>query len=55
MAPFYYMFSVWALVSGLVVFGTFPNLLAIAGILFILASGISIVLLDGRRRLSVAT
>jgi drug/metabolite transporter (DMT)-like permease len=54
-APFYYMFSVWALVSGLVVFGTFPNLLAIAGILFILASGISIVLLDGRRRLSVAT
>jgi drug/metabolite transporter (DMT)-like permease len=55
-APFYYMFSVWALISGLVVFGTFPNALAIAGIACILGSGIAVVLLDGRRRrLSIAT
>ncbi len=49
-APFYYMFSVWALISGAVVFGTFPNPLAVAGIGFILASGILIVVLDGRKR-----
>lgn len=55
-APFYYMFSVWALVSGLVVFGTFPNPLAIAGMAFILGSGLAIVLLDGRkRRLAIVT
>ena len=49
-APFYYMFTVWAVISGLVVFGTFPNALAVLGIAFILASGVAIVLLDGRRR-----
>lgn len=49
-APFYYMFSVWALISGLVVFGTFPNVLAISGIALILASGLAIVLLDSRKR-----
>ena len=26
-APFYYMFTVWAVISGLLVFGTFPNAL----------------------------
>lgn len=53
-APFYYMFSVWALISGIVVFGTFPNAMAISGIALILASGLAIVLLDSRkRRLSV--
>jgi drug/metabolite transporter (DMT)-like permease len=49
-APFYYMFSVWALISGIVVFGYFPNALAITGIGFILAGGIAIVLLDDRKR-----
>jgi drug/metabolite transporter (DMT)-like permease len=49
-APFYYLFSVWAVTSGYFVFGTFPNALAIAGICLILVSGISIVLLDERRR-----
>lgn len=49
-APFYYLFSVWAVLSGFFVFGTFPNTLAIAGIVLILASGVSIVLLDERRR-----
>jgi drug/metabolite transporter (DMT)-like permease len=54
-APFYYMFTVWAVSSGLVVFGTFPNALAVVGIAFILASGVSIVLLDSRRKLAPAT
>lgn len=49
-APFYYMSSVWALISGVVVFGTFPNALAIVGIILILASGLMIVLVDSRRR-----
>ena len=49
-APFYYMFSVWAVLSGIVVFGTIPNPLAIAGIALILSSGVLIVLLDERRR-----
>jgi drug/metabolite transporter (DMT)-like permease len=49
-APFFYMFTVWAMISGLVVFGTFPNALAIAGITLILGSGVVIVLLDERRR-----
>jgi drug/metabolite transporter (DMT)-like permease len=55
-APFYYMFTVWSVTSGLVVFGQLPNGLAAAGMLLILLSGVTIVLLDGRkRRLSIAT
>jgi drug/metabolite transporter (DMT)-like permease len=49
-APFYYLFSVWAVCSGLFVFGTFPNTLALFGIALIVASGITVVLLDRRRR-----
>ncbi len=49
-APFYYTFSVWAVVSGLLVFGQFPNALAVAGILLVVASGLTIVLLDERKR-----
>jgi drug/metabolite transporter (DMT)-like permease len=49
-APFYYTFSVWAVVSGLVVFGQFPNTLAVLGILLVVASGLTIVLLDERKR-----
>ena len=49
-APFYYLFSVWAVLSGLFVFGTFPNALALCGIGLIVASGIAVVFLDRRRR-----
>ena len=49
-APFYYCFSAWAVVSGLVVFGQFPNALAIAGIVLVVGSGLAIVLLDQRKR-----
>jgi drug/metabolite transporter (DMT)-like permease len=49
-APFYYTFSVWAVISGLVVFGEFPNALAVVGIVLVIASGLVIVMLDERRR-----
>ncbi len=49
-APFLYMFAVWAVISGVVVFGTLPNPLAVAGIVLIVGSGASIALLDERRR-----
>jgi drug/metabolite transporter (DMT)-like permease len=49
-APFYYCFTVWAVISGLLVFGQFPNALAVCGILLVMASGLAIVSLDERRR-----
>ena len=49
-APFYYFFTFWAVISGLVVFGQLPNTLALAGIALVVASGLAIVLLDERRR-----
>lgn len=49
-APFYYFFTFWAVISGLVVFGQFPNALALAGIALVVASGLTVVLLDNRRR-----
>lgn len=49
-APFYYCFTLWAVISGLLVFGHLPNALAIGGILLVVASGLAIVLLDERRR-----
>ncbi len=49
-APFYYFFTFWAVLSGLIVFGQFPNALALAGIALVVASGLTVVLLDNRRR-----
>lgn len=49
-APFYYCFTVWAVISGLLVFGQFPNMLAVCGILLVVASGLIIVSLDQRKR-----
>ena len=49
-APFYYCFTVWAVISGLLVFGQLPNTLAICGILLVVASGLAIVSLDERKR-----
>ena len=49
-APFYYSFTLWAVISGLVVFGHLPNALALAGILLVVASGLAVVLFDDRRR-----
>jgi drug/metabolite transporter (DMT)-like permease len=47
-APFYYSFALWAVISGLVVWGELPNALALAGISLIAGSGIAIVVLDQR-------
>ena len=49
-APFFYSFAVWAMLSGLVVFGELPNALALIGIAAILASGLGIILIDRRNR-----
>lgn len=49
-APFYYSFTVWAMIAGLIVFGELPNRLALAGIGLVVASGLAIVLLDSRLR-----
>jgi drug/metabolite transporter (DMT)-like permease len=49
-APFYYTFTLWAMLSGLVVFGDIPNWLSIIGIMFILGSGLASVALDQRRK-----
>ena len=48
-APFFYSFALWAVLSGVVVFGALPNALALFGIALIVASGVAIVLLDQRR------
>lgn len=49
-APFYYTFTMWAVISGVLVFGHLPNRLALAGIALVAASGLAVVLLDERRR-----
>jgi drug/metabolite transporter (DMT)-like permease len=53
-APFFYSFALWAVLSGLFVFGALPNALALAGIALIVASGVAIVLLDQRRGEEIA-
>ena len=51
-APFYYLFAIWAVILGWLIFGTLPNGLATIGIALILFSGLTIALLDERRRRS---
>ncbi len=48
-APFYYAFTVWAVLSGVLIFGSFPNLLAAAGMGLIIASGLANVALERRQ------
>jgi len=54
LAPFYYSFTLWALLAGFVIFGNVPNGLAIAGIAMILAAGLTVALLDGKSRQAAA-
>lgn len=49
-APFYYSFTIWAVISGLLVFGHFPNAIAVCGIVLVVASGLAIVFLGERKR-----
>jgi drug/metabolite transporter (DMT)-like permease len=48
-APFYYMFALWAVASGFFIFGSLPNTLAIWGIVLIVLSGIAVVWTNARR------
>ncbi len=48
-APFYYSFALWGIVSGLIVWGVLPNALAVVGTALIAGSGIAIVVLNQRR------
>lgn len=54
LAPFYYSFTLWALLAGFAIFGNVPNGLAVAGIAMILAAGLTVALLDGRSRRAAA-
>ncbi len=54
-APFFYSFAIWAVLSGLIVFGELPNPLALIGIAAIMASGLAIILLDRRRARELVT
>ena len=49
-APFYYCFTVWAVISGVVVFGDIPDFVSLVGMALIVASGLAIVVIDGRKR-----
>ena len=49
-APFYYFFAFWGVVSGIVVFGHLPNALAFTGIVLIVISGVAVVLIGQRRK-----
>ena len=48
-APFFYCFALWGVVSGLVIWSELPNDLALTGIALIAGSGVAIVVLDQRR------
>lgn len=49
-APFMYTLTVWAGLSSVVVFRDFPNSLAIAGMALVVASGLAVILLEGRAK-----
>jgi drug/metabolite transporter (DMT)-like permease len=49
-APFYYCFTVWAVISSLIVFGQYPDLWTMVGILLVVSSGLLIVYLSTRTR-----
>lgn len=49
-APFFYAFLVWAVVSGLLLFGEWPNALAAGGMVLIVLAGLAVVVIEGRTR-----
>ena len=49
-APFAYTFTLWAMVSGAVLFGTVPNMMGQCGIGLIVVCGVAVVMLDERQR-----
>lgn len=53
-APFMYTLTIWAVLSGLILFGEVPNTLAIAGMALVALAGLAIIWLDGRERKAAA-
>ncbi|WP_373505364.1 DMT family transporter [Aestuariivirga sp.] len=53
-APFMYTLTIWAVLSGVILFGDIPNALAIAGMTIVVLAGLSIIMLDGRQRRTAA-
>jgi drug/metabolite transporter (DMT)-like permease len=53
-APFMYTLMIWAVLSGLLLFGEVPNMLAIAGMVLVALAGLAIIWLDGQQRRSDA-
>lgn len=49
-APFNYAFTLWAVISGYVVFNNVPNTLALAGMGLIIAAGLAVILVEGQTR-----
>ncbi|MFO1132338.1 MAG: DMT family transporter [Hyphomicrobiales bacterium] len=49
-APFMYTLTIWAVISGLILFGDVPNLLAVSGMVLVALAGLAIIWLDGRQR-----
>lgn len=49
-APFMYTLTIWAVFSGLILFGDVPNLLAMSGMALVALAGLAIIWLDGRQR-----
>ena len=48
-APFYYTITLTAVLFGAVFFGEFPNTLAVGGILLIIACGLGVLVLEGKK------
>jgi drug/metabolite transporter (DMT)-like permease len=48
-APFFYCFALWGVVSGFFIWGELPNALALSGIALFAGSGVAIVVLGQRR------
>ena len=49
-APFMYTLTIWAVLSGVILFNDIPNRLAIAGMALVAMAGLTIIWLDGRQR-----
>jgi len=48
--PFNYTFTIWAVISGVVLFGDVPNALAVAGMALIAVAGLAVILYESRTR-----
>lgn len=53
-APFMYTLTIWAVLSGLILFGEVPNALAMAGMTLVALAGLAIIWRDGRERKAIA-